>query len=887
MEIQDDIGTNTTEWTPGEAAEQKRLPRGAVLGRYVIIEPIGAGGMGTIYRAYDPELNRGVALKILSVKQEDQQAAQRAKNRLIREAQALAKLSHPNVVGVHDVGSFDDDVFIAMELVEGKTLREWLAEHQTPKGIANRVKNNKQPKVAATREEKPIKRILELMSAAGRGLAAAHKAGLVHRDFKPGNVIVGDDGRVRVLDFGLARTVDQDGESEESVSVSESIAQAASSQSDDSDKSLDRTELSSSSTPNLLLSPLTNVGGILGTPLYMAPEQHLGHRTDERTDQFGFCLVLYEALYQKRAFAASTLEELKKKVVREQLSPPPPNTQVPAWLWKIIRKGLRAKPQDRYPSLALLLEDLHKDPEELRRQQRQGRNRRLLIFVLVMLTTVIPFGVWYGLRYSTVARCKATAAAWQGVWDNQSKKLIRRSFLGTNKAFALATWDRVNRLIESYVADWKHMRSDVCEARLLDATLSEELFDLRMNCLRERQRDLRALTKIFATSDAKVLRKAVQASSSLSRIAICADVKALRAPYPPPKTAEQKVQVATIRDKLAEVEAFTNTAKYKEGLDLTKKLEIQADQVGYRPIQAEVLFWLGSLLERTGLYNKAETTLHRAALAASESKNGLLAAKALVTLVHVVGIRQARHEVGLVLGQNAEVVLGLGHQDNKTRAQLRNNVAGVLHGQRRFDEALLQLQSALSIRKLALGSQHPEVARALNNMGALSEAIGEYDKALQYHFAALVLKKKTLGPQHPSVAASLTNIGVVFRYKGDYQKSLEYSQKSQKIWEIAVGPNSPDVTWPLHNIASAYFALGQFDKALSYHQKALSIREKTLGPDHPMAAESLCGIGFVLLAKGCHKKPSRTSNERCVFVPTKPAIYTHRDVGSLALRKPW
>ena len=186
MTTPDDSGTHATLADSGDNTNSQELPRGSNLGRYVIIEPIGSGGMGTVYRAYDPQLNRGVALKILSVKQADLQAAERAKARLIREAQALAQLSHPNVVAVHDAGTFEDDVFIAMELVEGKTLNEWMKE-----------------------QKRSVKEILEVMIAAGRGLSAAHKAGLVHRDFKPGNVIVGDDGRVRVLDFGLARVADQ------------------------------------------------------------------------------------------------------------------------------------------------------------------------------------------------------------------------------------------------------------------------------------------------------------------------------------------------------------------------------------------------------------------------------------------------------------------------------------------------------------------------------------------------------------------------------------------------------------------------------------------------------------------------------------------------------
>ena len=184
MALRDESVTNTTECHVLADSGQVSWPRGKKFGRYIIIELLATGGMGAVYHAYDPALNRGVALKILKVAHVDPDVATRAKARLLREAQALGQLSHPSVVAVHDVGSVGDDVFVAMELVEGQTLKHWM-------------------KVGHNLDE-----ILAVMIAAGQGLAAAHKAGMVHRDFKPDNVMVGKDGRVQVLDFGLARGVD-------------------------------------------------------------------------------------------------------------------------------------------------------------------------------------------------------------------------------------------------------------------------------------------------------------------------------------------------------------------------------------------------------------------------------------------------------------------------------------------------------------------------------------------------------------------------------------------------------------------------------------------------------------------------------------------------------
>src|SRR5437762_533658 len=249
--------------------------RGDCVGRYIIVEQLGTGGMGIVFSAYDPELDRRIALKLVHVKFVLSEQRARLQARLLREAQALAKLSHPNVIAIHDVGTFNDDVFIAMELVEGRTLSEVL------------------------RKDKPASaRALELFVAAGRGLAAAHAAGLVHRDFKPDNVAVAADGRVCVLDFGLARAV-HDGsgtpDPEEEPAPRDSMPPSTH---DGSTSSGPRAEPASwgsmrpsvdsrlSSKRRLLGSSLTAFGTVLGTRHYMAPEQLLGKEVDARADQF-------------------------------------------------------------------------------------------------------------------------------------------------------------------------------------------------------------------------------------------------------------------------------------------------------------------------------------------------------------------------------------------------------------------------------------------------------------------------------------------------------------------------------------------------------------------------------------------------------------------------
>jgi serine/threonine protein kinase len=282
------------------------------IGRYVLQERIGSGGMGIVYAARDTELDRNVAVKLLRLGGGSQSEAER-RHRLLREGKALARLSHPNVVQVHDVGEHDDRVFVAVELVEGRNAREWIEESGP-----------------AWRE------VLQAFIQAGRGLAAAHDAGIVHRDFKPENVLVGDDGRVRVLDFGLARG------STHALTTPEE----------------DEPAPASASTGSTLATPLTEPGVVMGTPAYMAPEQHLGRPADARTDQFGYCVALHEALYRSRPFSGKTRAALQRAVVGGHIEPFPTDRDVPKRVGRILLRGLNAQPKDRYPDMHELLHEL-------------------------------------------------------------------------------------------------------------------------------------------------------------------------------------------------------------------------------------------------------------------------------------------------------------------------------------------------------------------------------------------------------------------------------------------------------------------------------------------------------------------------------------------------
>lgn len=791
----------------------ENLPAGTAIDRFQIISQIGSGGMGVVYKAYDPKLNRGVALKLIRA---DQATLRQSQDRLLREAQALARLSHPNVLHVYDVGTFEEKVFMTTALVEGLTLNAWLKVKQ-----------------------RNVDEILGVMMAAGKGLSAAHKAGLIHRDFKPRNVMIGVDGQVRVLDFGLARAVCSEGNDEYDTDVNV----------DTQDK-----ELSSKDSADLLQTPLTQTGHVLGTPLYMAPEQHFGIKTDERTDQFGFCFVLYEALYNRRPFAARTLDELRSEVSRHQVVVPRADTNVPNWLWQVVKRGLSANRNDRFASMGELLDELARDPMQENLQKRMALKRKLYLFGVVLLSIGLPISIWYGLRYRTLERCKSTEAEFAGVWDRPAQASVQKAFLNIEKPYSQWTWKRVKAIFGKYLTSWTQMRSDVCEARLIRGTQSEELFDLRMSCLKSRMQEFKALIAVFAKADTGVVHKAVEASTSLTHIDICADEKALRAPYPPPKTAQVKEKVASIREKLAAVEALTKTGQYREGLVLVKKLEKQSNRFKYKPLQAEVLCKLGWLLDRVGEYKNAESTLYKAVQASGESRAALLVAKAMTGLVWVVGYAQGRPNDGLLIGRDADSVIALAGGNDPLRADLLNNMGVLFWSQGEYKKALDHYHQALVISKRTLGHSHPDVARSYGNLAIIHFTQKEYQKALEYYREALATFERVLGPEHPDGASTLNNIGEVFRELGENAKALKYYAKALTINERALGPEHRFVAQSLYNMGEVFREQKEYQKALEHYRKALAILEKALGPEHPKVASTLNNIGHVFREQGDDQK---------------------------------
>lgn len=821
------------------------LQPGSRVGRYVLLETIGQGGMGVVYKAYDPGLDRRIAIKIMRVALGVDTVL--AKKRLMREAQALARLSHPNVVAAYDVGVFEEAVFVAMEFVEGQTARQWLEERQR------------------TREE-----ILAVYIEAGRGLQTAHDTGLIHRDFKPANVMVGRDGRVRVLDFGLARAHEL---GDETTPGPEAPVLA-----EDQDELAETIDSGMNSSQQLLSSDLTRVGAIVGSPPYMAPEQFLGRTPGVHADQFSFCVSLYEALYGTRPFAGLRTGEVKRNVLAGNVKPAPADTPVPAWLRAILLRGLSKNPEDRWPSMQALLGVLGHDPDKARVQRRAARRRRALMIGLVLLAVLAPLAIWYHHEIRTVEQCKDVTEELSGVWDDATRDRVERAFLATGVPYAADTFSRVSRALDGYVERWSRARAETCEARWRRGTESAQLFDRKMTCLARRLRELDGLVGVFTGADAAVIPRAVQASLSLGDIETCADEDALQSACPLPDDEDTRAGIESIRMRLSGMKPLLATGKHAQGARQARDLVLEAGALRYHPVLAESLFNLGNFLFRAGRDKEAEQTLRDAARVAGMGKHAVWAGRALSLMVYIVGTLQQRNDEALVLAADTEILLDLGGGDEQDKANLYNNLGLVLSNLNRFQEAMDRFERALALDVQHLGPDHPNVAQDLGNMGLILRERGALRQSREHLERALDIFRKSLGPTHPDIAYSYGNLGLVAQDLREYDQARTHFKAAVDILEKLYGKEHPDVAWCLTNLGWLSLQLGAYDRAHRQFQRAMTIVKDRYGPGHPDVGRNLRGLAGVQRARGALDEAAQ-SLRRALEICEKATGPEHLSVG--------
>jgi eukaryotic-like serine/threonine-protein kinase len=794
------------------------LGPGDLVGRYVVLAKLGAGGMGVVYSAHDPDLDRKVALKLLL----PGRGGSEGRSRLLREAQALAKLQHPNVVTIHDVGEHEERVWLAMEYVDGKTLGGWLDE-----------------------QPRSWPEVLDVLSTAGRGVAAAHDAGLLHRDLKPDNIMVASDGQVRVMDFGLARS------RKSGVIESGSTLVKA---------------------PELELElSLTRSGTLLGTPGYMSPEQFREEELGPATDQFSYCVTLWEALWGERPFVGKTLMEVMVAVLEGELTAPTHRgTKVPGWLRRILERGLSGDPEARWPSMQALL-------DALARGQRQARLHRGLGVAGALGLCAAAFVGWQAVdRHNRVMDCESAGSSIAQVWNDEAREELHAALVGTGVARAEATADKVMPWLDDHARAWQAARTDACLDAQVHGAWDEDTYDRSLWCLDERRMELEALVVELSRGDLGSVDKAVPAAVALGAIAPCRDRDLLsRTPSTP---EEHRDSVRAVRAELSRVAALQRVGLYDEGLRRSRDALEVAETIGWLPLVAAARLALGELLQKTGAYAEAEEALETAYFEAATAGAVEVATTTAQQLAFTVGYELARPVEGLRWSKLAEVTLAsIPDPAGTRRATQLAYVALVYDAMGSYEIAMALHERALADWEQALGPDHPHVATTLNNLAGDHQIEGSYEDARKLHERALTIREKVLGPDHPHVAESLSNLAAVHSTTNSHDEAKTLNERALAIREKALGPDHPRVATSLNNLGAAHHATGSYEDARVLHERALAIREKVLGSDHPHVATSLNNLGLVHQATGSFEE-AKALHERALAIWEAALEPGHPDV---------
>ncbi|WP_428261540.1 protein kinase domain-containing protein [Haliangium sp.] len=677
------------------------------LGRFVILGRLGQGGMSVVYDAYDPKLDRRVALKLLGGGH-----GRRGHGRLLREARALARLSHPNVVPVHEVGELDEKVFLVMELVEGQDLRAW-----------------------AEAAPRSWREVVEVYRQAGAGLAAAHALGLVHRDFKPGNAVIGADGRVRVIDFGLVREHRDDSAGDPAPEPPPG------------DGSTPAPE------PAFDATALTEADTILGTPAYMSPEQFESAEVGPASDQFSFCAALYEALWGGQAYQGRDWHKRREEVLAGRLREPGKGARVPGWLWPIVGRGLQRDPDQRHPSMAALVEALGRDPA-------QARRRRLLAVAALALVAVTAASLWKA--GDSAAVCTGGADQLAAVWSWGQRQRVASAIRGVGGAYAEEVLARVYAALGDYGRGWVSMHHEACMAHRRGEQ-SNELLDRRMACLDRRLQAFDSAVEVLSETDADTLANAVQVSLELPAIDVCADPDALLAEVPPPQDPATVEAVAKLRRRLARVDALEAAGRYQDALTVAQAAGADAGDLEYPPVTAEALVAEGRMLLHTGSFEAAIAPLTRASRIAAGEGMSALAVEAIARQIFVEaqvsrGYGDGRSDV-LRLLPLADALSQHAADRGFARALLFNN-AGVLHMHRGdSDEARGAFEHARTIVQEGWpnGQAPLELLAIGRNLAMLTDSAAERDRLLGETIEILA---EELGPEHPLTLYHRLSLGV-------------------------------------------------------------------------------------------------------------------------------
>ncbi|MEM9460801.1 MAG: tetratricopeptide repeat protein [Myxococcota bacterium] len=745
-------------------------------GQYRVLGVLGQGGMGLVLDVYDEVLQRAVALKLLRRRD----PGERQRERLLREARILARLSDPHVVHVYEVGTVEGCPFIAMERVRGQTLAAWQRERP-----------------------RPWRRCVELYLQAGRGLAAAHSQELVHRDFKPDNCIVDREGRVRVLDFGLARA--EQGEVSVSVSVS------------------------STTSPGVATR-------VSGTVQYMAPEQLRGQEARASSDQFAFCVSLFEAICGRRPFAGTTRSSRLRQIERSGSVWPRGSgrARAPRWLRRALRRGLASSPADRFESMEALLAVLERGLGQRARRRVAG------VTVTLVLGTAVIMG-----RGAAPDLCAKVGES--SPWSAGRRDAVRDAL---QSSAADTAWAAIAPGVDAYAAQLRAQRLEACEAHDQGA-IGPLAYERRLACFDERQRHLSALLDELLRDPEVSGGHARAGVEALPTVEPCADVeRLLRGPGAPPEAIAEEVEEQ--QREVAAARAAAQLGRQAEGLRRAQQAVDRAQALEWTPLQARALATRGHLLLQGRRFEAAREDLERALVDAEQSGDDPLAFDVLTHLLRLsILVEQSDAARGFV--SMAQAKLGrLG--DEPLRSIMLERSRGklaLLKGDSRtavdaFEGVLARLHAMPASPALTLLSAHFDLAHGLEMEGHVDRAEAHYREGLEVAASEPGLES------HSDTANLHLSLGDLSFRRGDAEPAQHHYELALQV--CAASPAEGDVlTTAAHvGLAQLHLMQGQLDRAeeharTAYHN-ARSDPDGLLGDSLQADAHGL--LGAIEQAKG-------------------------------------
>jgi tetratricopeptide (TPR) repeat protein/predicted Ser/Thr protein kinase len=801
------------------------------LGHYVLLHTLGRGGMGVVYAAYDERLDRRVAIKLLH-----KRGREKAGRRLIREAQALARLSHPNVVPIHDVGEFEQQPFLVMDLIEGVTLDQWRSERER------------------TRDE-----ILAVFLAAGRGLAAAHAKGVIHRDFKPENFMIRRDGQVVVMDFGLARgdersdsgpdePSDLPAEPEGPAEPSDLLAEAE-------DVPIEGSSESSRPRASELQRSLTAVGTILGTPGYMAPEQVFGQDVSEQCDQFSFCAALWEALYDTRPFAGRSIAAFAR-AVRRELPKPRESNAVPMWLRSVLERGLALEPADRWPSMNALLEALQRDPTK--------RRRRVTVAAgLLVCACLAVAGLYFAdqrererlasERAEQLSSCEREGEEIVADWTELDAREIEQAFLTTKHPFAQSAWQHTRPWLDGFAREWSAVRARTCVEATVEHVRSEDSQASVNDCLDEARIAFVGVLDVLsglAPEDAAMVTNATTVAARLPQPSSCTNPSLLRQLRRPP--AELRDKITDLRVSLERARARSYAGDHARGLAEAQAALAEAEALAWSPMIIEAGSLVASLRFRLGEFEAAKLASEQAVMTAAASDDGLGMLVAASELSAALG-SLANYDDARRWGMFGEALvdrLELGGTTHE--AYVLTRLAGVLSEMGAPEQALPRQQRALVIYETVLGPEHPSVALVLLNLGITQDALGEHHAALETFNRGVEIVNAVQGPEHVNLGYLYNSVATTSKILGDLEGALAAQRRALAIWQASFGSEHHTVARAQANLATMLCERNQCEEALALLEPALVTLEAKKGREHPTVGMTHMQVGQTLCELGSY-----------------------------------